>query len=247
MMWPLLIASARAEDGAPVEAAPPDDPVEIVIVEGDLRVARERAELEAAIQDLGYRGGVNKGDRVVFRPEIAWKPTIVLYDDGRIALKRSPVRFGLDDDLPKGLYALCPIRPDLCVRLGGQVIAPRKLDGSKEAVLEATRTDHAQWTEALVDRNMTDRRDQAVPDALDALWTRGAAMDGGPPIEDVAARRAAILDFWASRTCTDAGDAIADVAAAFIRNEIQSGPDAASAEEIGAYEAACTCDRALDL
>jgi hypothetical protein len=242
MMWPLLFAFARAEDDAPV-----DDDVEIVIVEGDLRVARERAELEAAIQDLGYRSGVNKGDRVVFRPEIAWKPTIVLYDDGRIALQRSPVRFGLDDDVPKALYLLCPIRPDLCVRMGGQVIAPRKLDASKETVLAATQTDHTQWTEALVDRNMTDRRDQAVPDALDALWTSGVAISGGPPIEGVAARRAAILDFWASRTCTDAGDAIADVAAAFIRNEIQSGPDAASPEEIAASEAACGCDRSLGI
>jgi hypothetical protein len=79
------------------------------------------------------------------------------------------------------------------------------------------------------------------------LWTSGVAISGGPPIEGVAARRAAILDFWASRTCTDAGDAIADVAAAFIRNEIQSGPDAASPEEIAASEAACGCDRSLGI
>ena len=93
----LLLALASAEE--PDTAAPAEDVErfdeemtidanEEIIVFGELEVARQRAALEADLRDLGYSEAKTKDGRTVFRPEVAWHPTVVVYDEGFVVLKR---------------------------------------------------------------------------------------------------------------------------------------------------------------
>ena len=73
-----LLATAFADEEA--EDTSPQDIDEIVVF-GELELARRRALLEQEIEKLGYHKGKNKENRTVYRPDVSWKPSIVLYDD----------------------------------------------------------------------------------------------------------------------------------------------------------------------
>lgn len=256
-MWVLWAAAALAVDPdvpvdeapAAAEEAPPevtedDDGVETIVVYGDLIVERARGELDARLRGIGYRPGISKGDRVVYRPEAPWKPTVVVFDDGLVALKRSPVRFGMGDDVNPWFHVLCPIMPTSCVKVGGQVLSPKKLDAAKERVLEATEDEAEALTEALVQRETAARLEE-LDATLDALWLRGVDLYSDAILDGWDDRRAALLEYWSTRTCTDSGDAFADAIGAYIRHEVQGSEHAATTDELAAAEAASACGRTL--
>jgi hypothetical protein len=251
--------AALAEPESPDMPVAPDMEVEVdggvdgeVVVFGDLQVAARRAELDQGLRQQGYRMGVRKDGKTIYRPEDAWKPTVVVFDDGFMRLKRSPVRFeppGQRSNSNKLRYLWClpPFTP-MCLRVGGQVVSKRKLDPQKARVLSATHPQVGAWREALVGRAMTAKVGTELPDRLDQLWATGRPLEGeGPPLADPADRRAAILAHWSNRTCTPEGDAVADVLALFLEYEVQGSVTPMSAAEQGAANAVQRCARRLDL
>lgn len=260
----LLTWAALAQEPEPPEAgaAPTEVVVEDaeggelsdgeLVVFGDLQVAARRNELDIGLRQQGYRMGVRKDGHTVYRPEDPWKPTVIVYDDGFVRLKRSPVRFeppGQRSDSNKLRYLWClpPFTP-MCLRVGGQLVSKAKLDPQKARVLAATHPQVTAWREALVGRAMEAKVGRELPDRLDQLWATGRPLEGeGPALATPEARRAAMLDHWSSRTCTPEGAAVAEVVALFLEYEVQASATPMTAAEQSRANAAQRCGRRLDL
>lgn len=259
LSWAAFAQEPEPEPPAapPGDAAPaaPDMELEVdseIVVFGDLQVAARRAELDRGLRAQGYRMGIRKDGKTVYRPEAPWKPTVVVYDDGFVRLKRSPVRFEppghqAGSNKLRYLWCLPPFTP-MCLRIGGQVVSKRKLEPQKAQVLTATHPQVGAWREALVGRAMSRKVGTELPDRLDQLWATGRPLEGeGPLLTAPADRRAAILAHWSNRTCTPEGDAVADVLALFLEYEVQESEAPVSAEEQAAANAAQRCSRRLAL
>jgi len=264
---PVQDAADAPADTAPPPAAPADGPASAppadadegapsadgeIIVFGDLQVAARRAELDRELRQQDYRPGARRDGHTVYRPEVPWKPTVIVYDDGFVRLKRSPVRFEPPGYRAGGnklryLWCLPPFTP-MCVRIGGQVVSRAKLEPQKTRVAEGTHAQVTAWREALVSRAMEQKVGRDLPDRLDQLWANGRPLEGeGTSIGDPTARRQAMLDHWSSRTCTPEGDAVADVVALFLEYEVQASADPVTAAEQRQANAAQRCSRRLDL
>lgn len=223
-----------------------------IIVFGDLQVAARRAELDRELRQQDYRPGERRDGHTVYRPETPWKPTVIVYDDGFVRLKRSPVRFEPPGYRAGGnklryLWCLPPFTP-MCVRVGGQVVSGAKLEPQKARVAEGTHAQVTAWREALVGRAMEQKVGRELPDRLDQLWASGRPLEGtGPTIGPAAARRQAMLAHWSSRTCTPEGDAVADVVALFLEYEVQASSAPVTAAEQREANSAQRCSRRLDL
>lgn len=248
----VFCASARAEDAEPPKgAAPPGTeaaaaapvPGEIVVF-GDLEVARKRQAVINDLRQLGYRDGKRKDGYTLFRPESPWKPSVRVYDDGFVVLRRSPPRFMHPGDPNKPLnylWCLPPFTP-MCLRIGGVVVSKRKLTPQKERVASALEPGLRGWRDAISARAMSERVGQELPDQLDALWLEGVHFDPRlPKVADPAERRRLILELWSNRTCTPEGQQVRDLIAAFILLEVQQSPFPAAEAELVAAEAKGSC------
>lgn len=263
VLWCLAAGGVALADPAPDAADPaaaadspaetPDGPEppgteeagETIIVYGERDIARKRAILERDLRRLGYKAH-DKDGYTVYRPESPWEPSVVLYDQGFMILKRSPVRF---EPPVKGssnlryLWCIPPFTP-LCVRPGGQLVSKRKLQGSKTRLFDQIKPDAEAWQKAIVAQGTHERLDEELPRMLVDTWDSGAPIEeGGPELPSPEARRAAILNLWATRADTPEGASARSVIADFIRYEIQSSPTPASPAEIAAAEAKCACDQ----
>ncbi|MEC8423483.1 MAG: hypothetical protein VX000_06875, partial [Myxococcota bacterium] len=240
-------AVERGQDAE--EASNPDGEI---VVFGELQVAARRAELDREIRQLGYRSGVRQDGRTVYRPDDPWKPTVIVFDDGFVRLKRSPVRFAPPGQTARSsrlryLWCLPPFTP-MCVRLGGQVVSNAKLEPQKARVVAATHLEVTAWREAIVKQAMTQKVGTELPNRLDELWANGRPLEGdGPLIVPWAERRLAMLAYWSDRTCTPEGDAVADAVALFLEYEVQESNHPVTAAEQHAANAAQHCSRRLDL
>ena len=218
----LAIAILLAQD------PPPPTSGETIIVE-DARVAQTRQELENAILDLGYFIKRSKDGRTLYRPDVAWHPTIEVDSDGFVILHRSPVRFSTPTTLSPGMriatWVLCPIKWDLCVHAGGQVVSKAKLDGRKGAANAATNDQRIAWDDALHDRGHA-RRMAELPEALDHLWSEGIRIDaaGAPRIATPNERKTALVEFWATRTDTPEGAEVQALVRDFLLYEVSESP-----------------------
>lgn len=227
------------------EEAVPDE----VIYVGDQAVIRARQELGLALRDLGYQRKRVRNGREIYVNEIPWKPQVVVDDDGWMVVRRAPPSFD-KPELP-GIwrgplgYLVCVANPTACVHIGGWVISERKLAWHKEAVVSHTVPTMDRYEDALVDRAFDFRTGEEVPDALAALWVDGVPLEGQEPLETHAERRAALLDFWASRTCTDWGAAVREVARAFMQYEVQAGEHAFTAAELARANLERSCQEPL--
>jgi hypothetical protein len=236
---PLLVLLAQ-------QAPPPPTAQESIIVE-DNRVARARRELEKAILDLGYTIKREEDGRVVYRPDVAWHPTIVVDKDGFVILRRSPVRFSTPSTLDPGtralMWGLCPIMWHLCVHPGGQVVSKAKLDGKKGAANSATNPQRIAWDEALHDRGHA-RRMAELPEALDHLWSEGVQIDapGAPPLATPPERKAALVEFWATRADTPEGDEVKALVRDFLLYEVSESPWPVTEADRAQARAVCHCD-----
>jgi hypothetical protein len=251
------VQAPPAGDAATGDPPHADAPDADLIVYGDLEVAAQRQQLDRHLRAMDYRVGIRRGDTTVYHPESPWKPTIVVHDEGFIRLKRSPVRFAppgqsTSDSKLRYLWCLPPFTP-MCVRIGGVVVSDKKLQHQKTRIVEGTQGDVHAWTEAIVARNMVKRVGEDIPEQLDRLWRAGHSMstplteDAQEPIAHPDRRRADMLTFWANRTCTPEGDAVAEVVSLFLEYEVQASPWPATPSEVAKANAATSCDRRLQL
>lgn len=228
----------------------PEQAGELIVIYGEREVQRLRSELDDVIQDGGYREGKRRGDETIYRPEVPWKPTVVIQEEGLVTLKRSPVRWmapGRRDNPINQLWCLPPFTP-MCVRVGGQLVATAKLDAAKGRVMEGIHDPAEDWRQAIANQATWTRVNQEVPALLEAAWSKGAPLEpGGPTLPTPAARRAAMLDLWATRADGPEGEMVAQVVADFLEHVVQAGPDPVTSDEQAQANVRAAGVRRLDL
>lgn len=234
----------------PDEEQPPAQAGEVIVIYGEREVQRLRGELDGIIEDGGYKEGRRRGDETIYRPEIPWKPTIVVHEEGMVELKRSPVRWmapGRPDNPLNQLWCLPPFTP-MCVRIGGQIVATAKLDAAKGRVMDSIHDPSEDWRQAIANQATWTRVNQEVPARLEAAWTRGEPLEpGGPALPSPVQRRAAMLDLWATRADGPEGHMVAQVVADYLEHVVQASPDPVTPAEQDAANARAGGVRLLDL
>lgn len=257
MILLLLGALARADDpdtGAPADEVPDEEmvvgPNEEVIVFGELEIARRRGELERDLRDLGYREAKTKDGRTIFRPEVAWHPSVIIDDDGYVILRRSPVRVEpWVQGRTKLVWLSCipPFTP-MCVRIGGWIVSEAKLTPKKGYVAAAIDPKVRSWRAAIVSEAMGRRLGEEIPDMLESVWTLGLMPgdEGGTPMP-VEERRAVLLSFWSGRACTPEGAQARELVEDFLNYVVQDSPHPVTAEEQAAASAESYCGLTLTL
>jgi hypothetical protein len=238
------LLAAHAQEPAPAPApAPEPEPAPVseeVIVYGQLRVEQARAAVVQRLEDMGYTEEVvDLGDRVVYRHAAAWHGEVVLHDDGWMVVQRQPMRVEgrrmpwADRDTPLA-WVGCHLWPWLCVRISGGSYSHRKWMAVETATVQALHEPVRTWGDRVADLN-TERKIDGLPARLQALWEQGAPLSGDEALPTYAQRRAALLEFYASRTDTVWGDAVRDAVAAFLRAVVQRSDEPLTAEEIERY------------
>lgn len=239
---------APASPAVSEQAADVGPPAEEIVVFGELEVARERQQVINDLRALGYKPGKRKDGYTVFRPESPWKPSVRVYDDGFVVLRRTPPRWQAPGDPNKplnNLWCLPPFTP-MCIRIGGVVVSQRKLQHQKHRVVSSLESDMRDWRTALSGLAMSERLGTELPDQLDALWHDGLSP-AGLPVAEPAERRAAILGLWASRTCTPEGAAVRHAVRVYLEHEVQPSAHPVTPDEEAAAEQASACGDVLDL
>lgn len=237
-----LPPSEETQPEAPPPSEEPPPPVtsgqdagETMIIYDEREVVRLRQELGRTIQAEGYKEGKRRGNQTLYRPLTAWKPTVVIHEDGLMTLQRSPVRVeapGRKDNPLNYLWCLPPFTP-MCVRIGGQIVSEPKLDAAKGRVADVVHEPTERWRRALISQSMQERLDQELPSRLDRMWVSGQPLEGeGPSLLTAAQRRQAILAYWASRADTPEGHLVAGAIEEFILRVIQTSGSPASQDEL---------------
>ena len=189
---------------------------EEIIVYGKREVDRRRRILDAELKNSGYRQGKRKGDKVVYRPETVWHPSVVVYDSGWVDLKKTPPRFepwidGHPDNKWRYLSCIPPFGL-MCIKASGWLITKRRAQHSKTAVVDNHIETIQYWQESVVGMATQQRLEVQLPDDLDLLW-RDRSLSSTEKIEQ-------IVYLWHSRTCTPEGLAAASVIADFLTYEV---------------------------
>lgn len=181
---------------------PPDPTVdEVVLVEARSQVERLRAALQARLVEIGYREGVRRGDRVVFRPAEPIMPVVTLLDDGTLKVQESGYV-----QMPDGQW---------------RSISVRKMAPRRARVMEAIWPDLVALREAMALASVYESVWTELPDRLDALWHEGAPLDGSAeryayPEERVSA----MAEHWRTRTCEPAGEAVRAAIERYLRLQV---------------------------
>ena len=219
-----------------------------MVISSDGTVERTRAELEREILNLGYQAGETRGDRVIYRPIDAWKPSIVIYNDAFVWIRRTPPRFEpwIENNAPIGYLSCIPPFTLLCIKTQGVLVSRRRLQHQKTDISEAIDPFVSEWREAVANRAARVRNEQEVPQLLEDLWRLGIPIEASDIILNTPPeRRAAIFDFWSSRTCTYEGQSVRDTTLFFLQQEVQTSETPATRSEVEQANAHTSCDDAL--
>ena len=189
---------------------------EEITVYGKREVDRRRRLLDAELESSGYRQGKRKGDKVVYRPETVWHPSVVVYDSGWVDLKKTPPRFepwigGNPDNKWRYLSCIPPFGL-MCIQASGWLITKRRAQHSKTAVVDNHIETIQYWQESVIGMATQQRIEVQLPDELDLLWHNEELSK--------AEKTEQIVHLWHSRTCTPEGHAAANVVADFLTYEV---------------------------
>ena len=232
-------ADAAPADDAEVVASAPAEPFvsDEVIVYGEALIEAARQDvIEEAAKD-GYIREIRKDDRTILRHELPWKGDVVLFDDGRLDIKRQPVRFEPPTERKTAASYLWCVLLVPCIRPAGQTVSKRKFEGYKRTVMARIEPEVRVWNERISDYAL-DKKVDGLPAKLEALWETGRALDGSDEVFTThAARRRALFDYWDSRTDTPWGHEVKDAVAAFVRGVVQGSEHPFGAAELAALDA----------
>ena len=193
-----------------------------MIVFGEREVDVRRQKLENQLYAEGYREGIKKEGRTVYRPETSWKPSVVVYESGFIELKRTPPRFESylkhRNDIWRYLACVPPFAL-MCIDVNGWLINERKLRHAKEDIVINTHDDIIAWQKSLEQMNMEERINNTIPLMLDAVWKKGLLPDGRT-ISDSQEKLQWVFTFYSERLCNEYGILVRDVIETYIEKEI---------------------------
>ena len=200
-----------------------EEPPEIIIF-GEREVDIRREKLEHQLYENGYREGIQKEGRTVYRPETSWKPSFVVYDSGFVELKRTPPRFESylkhRNDIWRYLACVPPFTV-MCIDVNGWMINERKLRHAKEDIVVKTHDNIVDWQQALEKMTMEERIHNSIPFMLDMVWQQGILPDG-TKITTSKEKLEWIFAFYDARLCNDYGVMVRDVIETYIEEEIRT-------------------------
>jgi len=238
-----LVAVASAQE-EPDDDAEDDRASEEIIVYGEQRVALARQAVVAELSELGYDAEVvDRGDFVVYRNDAAWMGEVMLHDDGWVRVKRQPLRVeGRRMPWAKtnspGAWAGCFVWPWLCVRWTGASLSHRRWLGVEKRTTTAIDPKVRDLGDRVADLAVA-RTVQDLPAELEALWTEGTPLDDGDAtLVTHEARRAALLEYWATRTASVWGDEVKRAIEAFVYGVVQHSEHPFTQAELDAFDAA---------
>lgn len=253
----LLLGLALAQDpDSDAAATGDDDGAYEIIVYDDVAAEFARQAVVERLDEIGYDERIERDGYVIYRHPDNWRGDVRLYDEGYIRIRRQPVQvepiFGKPGS-PLGT-ASCVLLLPLCTRLGGQTVGRRKLQAQKTGIAQFLDPELDEWGDRIADREVGSRI-ATLPDELEKLWFEGVPLEPEPTeegveparIEGPAAKKAAILAFWDSRTNTVWGDRVRLTVEGFIRAVVQTGEQPFTDDEVTAFNATRASERQLDL
>lgn len=233
---------------------PPERPR--ALKQNEIIVWGERLESahEAVAQKLHSMGYQNKrrGDGFsVWRPEgkeNRWKPTVTVYDDGWFTVKSGLAAYqGLGvqqvagtpahGGSPAPSFDRAPGAPALSV--GFAFATKRQKKAAEARVARQIHPYIMQIAEARADGKLLESLEE-LPNELDSVWYRGETVQGDA-LPTIISRQRFILDLWASRTRTRAGETIREAIADYLINEVHPESPLPS-RFVRQAEQICGCD-----
>ena len=189
---------------------------EEITVYGKREVDRRRNLLDNQLESNGYRTGKRKGDKMVYRPETVWYPSVIVYDSGWVDIRKTPPRFepwigGNPDNKWRYLSCIPPFGL-MCIRASGWLITKRRAQHSKTNVIDTHISTVQYWQESVVGLATQQRLDVELPDELDDIWKT--------ELLDKSERLELMVSMWSTRTCSPEGQKAARILAEFIEFEI---------------------------
>lgn len=253
MIWAFLIGIAGGEEppAAEPEAAEPDAAEDVddedtsaeVIVYSQRLVEEARRAVVEELEEAGYDHQViDLGDRVIYRHEAAWYGEVVLFDDGYTEVRRQPLHAvgakmpWAKQDSPLA-WAGCLVWPWLCIRLGGVTVSHRRWLNRETRTVQLVQPKVREWADRIADLSVEEKV-EGLPGMLYALWEQGRPLGGsGPVLQTYRERRAALLEFYGSRTDTSWGRRVQRAVAGFLRGVVQPGDHPVTARELERFNA----------
>lgn len=260
----LLAGIAWAEEGTDVEvqAGVDDQGIYEVRVYGPDAVVQARKAVVREMEALGWLLVDRRDGVMIFRGPRGWMGRALINGDGSLAFttptallqggspeavqaargpsaqrlltvgQMSQGRFpGLDTPTDAAATGLEPDAVSVTIATGP---GRAKAEGVQDDVVVGIDGALDRYREAMQETAFQARLEE-VSGRLDALWELGEPLEpGGPRIEDVAARRAVALDYWASRADTPEGQRVCEVVERWLVEVVMASDAPVTTEETAA-------------
>jgi hypothetical protein len=238
----LLLGVALAQDPAPQDpaAAPPsDDPYEIVVW-GESVIRAKRKDVVRAFEAEGWTVRERRDGWFVFVPPAAWIGRARLSREGSLVLGKPivaiagvttpPVEYSPEATLERTDQAAVVPAASFWI-----LPSRRRIAAAHQKILEAVDPSLDAYLATIWATRFNEAID-ALPGRLDRLWNEGLAFDGQTTLATKAERRAAVLDFWATRADTPEGEQTREAVAAWLDATVQASADPLTEAEIADAE-----------
>lgn len=236
----LMLLAALAQDAPPpAEPAPAplvsdEEPADVVLVVSEQLVADRKAAVVDAMKDLGWKPRAGSNGVVKFRAPKLWMGRAKLYPSGDIDFGLTAVVLKAPKVPPVAYVPLSTV-PQQAPTLDPKFVSasPKKARGAQAETVTTVEPLVLAYRQAIYARAHTLRMEQ-LPGDLAAIWEDRVP---GHPMPTYAERRAAIVELWATRADTPEGADVMRGIEAFVRSEVEGGPNAFTPEELAAAAA----------
>lgn len=237
----LMLLAALAQDAPPpAEPARPaqpeagEEPTDVVLVVSEQQVADRKAAVVDAMKDLGWKPRDGRDGVVKFRAPKLWMGHARLYPSGDIDFGLTAVVLKAPKVPPVAYVPLSTV-PQQAPTLDPRFVSasPKKARGAQAETVTTVEPLVLAYRQAIYARAHTLRMEQ-LPGDLAAIWEDRVP---GHPMPTYAERRAALVDLWATRADTPEGADVMRGIEAFVRSEVEDGPNAFTPEELAAAAA----------
>jgi len=240
-------------DTGEVHARVNDEGLYEVTVYGADAIREARKKLEKAIEAQGWRSVGSRDGSLLFRGAAPWMGKAVLDREGYITFTTPAVVFrgaqaqgpgvanqgandqgALAQESPGGDYQGTSRDPGSGAGVGASFTlfpSKKKTRPAQDSLLTAVQPQLDAYRKA-IQATAFQQQLSDLPDHLDALWQKGTPFDPSvPPLETFAQRRAAVLDYWATRADTPEGRDVCRRVETWLEEEVMSSEHPVTPEE----------------